>query len=297
MSFQFMNMLSNIERRTAEHLIDLAIEEDVATIGDITSLSTIPEHQQGRAAFVARSGGVIAGLPIAEMVCHAVDASLVFTPQTTDSAIVPVRATIAIVEGSMRSILIAERTALNFLQRMTGIATLTAQYVAACAGTRAQVLDTRKTIPAWRVLDKYSVRCGGGANHRFGLYDAILIKDNHIAAQGAGPSPVRRAVEAARAYPGNAELSVEVEVDSLDQLREVLPVQPEIVLLDNMVPAQLREAIRIRDALSPKTLLEASGGVNLNTIAGTAATGVDRISVGAITHSAPAADIALDYLA
>ncbi len=292
-----MNILSNLERLATQHLIDLAIEEDLATAGDRTSLSTIPEDQQGRAAFVARSGGVIAGLPIAELVCLAVDASLVFTPQSTDSAIVPARATIAIVEGSMRNILIAERTALNFMQRMTGIATLTAQYVAACVGTRAQVLDTRKTIPAWRVLDKYAVRCGGGTNHRFGLYDAILIKDNHIAAQGAVPSPVRQAVEAARAYPGNEELSVEVEVDSLDQLREVLPVLPEIVLLDNMVPAQLREAIRIRDELSPKTLLEASGGINLNTIAGIAATGVDRISVGAITHSAPAADIALDYLA
>lgn len=228
--------------------------------------------------------------------CHAVDAKLTFTPDLADGTAVERGSRLAVVSGSLRSILAAERTALNFLQRLSGVATLTHKYVAAVSGTKAKVLDTRKTTPGWRLLEKYAVRCGGGTNHRVGLYDAILIKDNHIAGLGDPATAVRRSVELARAYPGNAGLPVEVEVDSVSQLLQVLPVQPEIVLLDNMPPALLRECVAKRNELSPATLLEASGGVNLTTIRGIADTGVDRISVGALTHSATALDVALDYL-
>jgi len=176
------------------------------------------------------------------------------------------------------------------------VASLTRKYVEAVAGTKAQVLDTRKTTPGWRLLEKYAVRAGGGANHRIGLYDGILIKDNHLAGLGDPMTAVRRAVELARSHLGNAGLSVEVEVDNLAQLDQALAVRPEIVLLDNMPPDQLRAAAARRDAISPATKLEASGGVTLTTIRGIAESGVDRISVGALTHSAPALDIALDYL-
>ena len=201
--------------------------------------------------------------------------------------------TIATVSGSLRSILAAERTALNFLQRLSGIASLTRKFVEAAAGYRAKILDTRKTTPGWRLLEKYAVRMGGGINHRMGLFDAILIKDNHLAGL---KGDLRKAVEMARSYPGNAGLPVEVEVDSLGQLNDALAVRAEIVLLDNMNLDELRSAVVQRDAVAPGVLLEASGGVNLFTVRDIASTGVDRISVGALTHSAPALDIALDYL-
>jgi nicotinate-nucleotide pyrophosphorylase (carboxylating) len=175
---------------------------------------------------------------------------------------------------------------------LSGVASLTRRYVDAAAGTRAAVLDTRKTTPGWRLLEKYAVRMGGGTNHRLGLYDGVLIKDNHLAGLGGD---VRWAVETARAAPGNAGLPVEVEVDTLDQLEHALAARADIVLLDNMTPEQMRAAVARRDAVSPDTRLEASGGITLATIAAIAATGVDRISVGALTHSAPALDIALDY--
>jgi nicotinate-nucleotide pyrophosphorylase (carboxylating) len=284
------------EAAACQRLVDLALAEDLGDAGDRTSLATIPADKTARAAFVARSPGVIAGLPAAAAVCRAVDAALTFTPDLADGAAVEKGARLAVVSGSLRSILAAERTALNFLQRLSGVATLTRRYVEAVAGTTARVLDTRKTTPGWRLLEKYAVRCGGGTNHRVGLYDAILIKDNHIAGLGDPATAVRRSVELARAYPGNAGLPVEVEVDSVAQLRQVLPVRPEIVLLDNMPPALLRECVARRNELSPGTLLEASGGVNLTTIRGIAETGVDRISVGAVTHSATALDVALDHL-
>lgn len=284
------------EAAACRKLVELALAEDLGEAGDRTSLSTIPADATARAAFVARSPGVIAGLPAAEMVCAAVDPNLTFTVERTDGVTVDRGTRLAVVSGSLRSILAAERTALNFLQRLSGVATLTRSYVQAVAGTKARVLDTRKTTPGWRLLEKYAVKCGGGTNHRIGLYDAILIKDNHIAGLGDPTTAVRRAVELARNYPGNAGLAVEVEVDSVAQLEQVLPAKPEIVLLDNMSPTQLRECVALRDRAAPGTLLEASGGVNLNTVRGIAETGVDRISVGAITHSATALDIALDYL-
>jgi nicotinate-nucleotide pyrophosphorylase (carboxylating) len=285
------------EAAAARAIVTFALLEDLGATGDRTSLATIPANQQARAAFVARTPGVVAGLPILPLVAQAVDAGLTVQQLVEDSTKIESGLQLAVLSGSLRSILIAERTALNFLQRMSGVATLTRQYVEAIAGTTAQVLDTRKTIPGWRRLDKYAVRQGGGTNHRIGLFDGILIKDNHIAGLGDPATAVRRSVELARQYPGNAGLPVEVEVDSLDQLRQVLPAKPEIVLLDNMPPAQLREAVALRNDMAPGTLLEASGGVNLSKIRAIAETGVDRISVGAITHSAPALDIALDYLA
>jgi nicotinate-nucleotide pyrophosphorylase (carboxylating) len=287
---------SPAEAAACRRLVELALAEDLGDAGDRTSLATIPADKIARAAFIARAPGVIAGLPAAAMVCHVVDPKLTFIPDITDGTAVEKGFRLAVVSGSLRSILAAERTALNFLQRLSGVATLTQKYVAAVSGTKAKVLDTRKTTPGWRLLEKYAVRCGGGTNHRVGLYDAILIKDNHIAGLGDPATAVRRSVELARSYPGNAGLPVEVEVDSVAQLLQVLTVRPENVLLDNMPPALLRECVAKRDELSPTTRLEASGGVNLTTIRGIADTGVDRISVGAVTHSATALDIAVDYL-
>jgi nicotinate-nucleotide pyrophosphorylase (carboxylating) len=304
------------ESAAADALIRLALAEDLGTVGDRTSLATIPESTHGRAAFVARAEGVVAGLPVAERVCAAVGGDLTFSREllefldrldiprppvrgglafeqhVTDGTTTHPGMVLATVSGPLRAILAAERTALNFLQRLSGIASLTRKFVEAAAGFRAKLLDTRKTTPGWRLLEKYAVRAGGGTNHRFGLHDGILIKDNHLAGLDGN---IERAVEAARAYPGNAQLPVEVEVDTLDQLDHALAVKADIVLLDNMTLDQLRVAVERRDAATPGTLLEASGGVNLTTIHEIAATGVDRISVGALTHSAPALDIGLDY--
>ena len=290
-----MMELTAAEAASVRPLLRLAVAEDLGDAGDRTSLATIPASKRATAAFTARKSGVVSGLPVARMVCGAFDPSLRFTAQVSDGAAVERGTILAEITGSLRSILAAERTALNFLQRLSGIATLTRQYVEAVAGLPVKILDTRKTTPGWRLLEKYAVRCGGGMNHRVGLYDAILIKDNHIAGI-AGPTPVRRSVELARAYPGNGGLSIEVEVDSFAQLQEVLPVKPEIVLLDNMNPDQLRECVHLRDRLAPGTQLEASGGITLASLRTIAETGVDRISIGALTHSAPAFDIGLDYL-
>jgi len=287
-----MTAFTPAEAAACHRLVELALAEDLGAAGDRTSSALIPADQPGRAAFVARTAGVAAGLPAAALVCAAVDPTIEFTPAVADGSRLNRGVVLATVAGSLRSILAAERTALNFLQRLSGVASLTQRYADAVAGTRAAVLDTRKTTPGWRLLEKYAVRMGGGTNHRVGLYDGVLIKDNHLAGLGGD---VRRAVELARAAPGNAGLPVEVEVDTLDQLEHALAAKADIVLLDNMPPDQMRAAVARRDAVSPGTKLESSGGINLDTIAAAAATGVDRISVGALTHSAPALDIALDY--
>ena len=290
-----MPHFSPAEVDACRQIVTLALAEDLGAAGDRTSSALIPATQLGRAAFVARSAGVIAGLPTTTLVCAAVDPQLSIEVHVPDGTAFTGRNKLATVTGPLRSILIAERTALNFLQRLSGVATLTRKYVEAVAGQKAKVLDTRKTTPGWRLLEKYAVRMGGGTNHRMGLYDGILIKDNHLAGLGDPATAVRRAVELARTHPGNVGLPVEVEVDTLEQLEQVLGVRPEIVLLDNMPPELLRKAVARRDALSPTTQLEASGGVNLTTIRAIAETGVDRISVGALTHSAAALDIGLDY--
>ena len=288
-----LSPLTAAEADAADSLIRLALAEDLGATGDRTSLATIQEGTVARAAFVARAAGVVAGLPVAERVCRAVSSALRYSPAVDDGTSVERGTTLATITGPLREILATERTALNFLQRLSGVASLTRKYVEAARGFRARILDTRKTIPGWRLLEKYAVRAGGGTNHRVGLFDAIMIKDNHLAGLGGD---VRRAVMAARSYPGNAGLPVEVEVETPGQLEDALAVNADIVLLDNMNQDQLRSAVARRDAVAPGTLLEASGGVTLATVRDIAATGVDRISVGALTHSAPALDIALDYL-
>ncbi len=288
-----MSTFSNKEAVACRHLIDLALAEDLGNTGDRTSLATIMAGTKGQAAFVARTPGIVSGLPACEMVCSAYDLALDFTSTIADGAKVEAGTTIATVTGNLQSILASERTALNFLQRLSGVATLTRKFVDAAAGTSAKILDTRKTTPGWRLLEKYAVRCGGGMNHRIGLYGGILIKDNHLAGLGGD---LRKAVESARAYPGNAGLPVEVEVDTLEQLEVAFAVKADVILLDNMSLEQLRASVKRRNAAAPAVLLEASGGVNLTTVRDIAVTGVDRISVGALTHSAPALDIGLDYL-
>lgn len=288
-----MSTWTEAEEAAARRLVELALAEDFDLTGDVTSRLTIPADAVGRANFVARQAGVIAGLPIVPLVALAVDPALTVAATVSDGDAVAAGQAIAAIEGPMRGILSAERAALNFLQRLSGVATLTRRYVDAAG--RAQVLDTRKTTPGWRLLQKYAVRLGGGHNHRLGLFDGVLIKDNHLAALGGGPNAVRAAVAAARKQA--ADLLVEVEVDSADQFEAALDAKPDIVLLDNMSPDAMSRCVARRNAVAPDVKLEASGGVNLETIGAIAATGVDRISVGALTHSAPALDIALDYRA
>jgi nicotinate-nucleotide pyrophosphorylase (carboxylating) len=287
------------ERRNVEALIALALAEDLGSEGDITSTATIPGHAQGAARLVARAPGVLAGLPVVERLAAEFELLGHWEPHRADGDRLEPGRLIARLAGPMRSLLALERTALNFLQRLSGIATLTARYVAAVVGTRATIYDTRKTTPGWRALEKYAVRCGGGTNHRFGLSDAVLIKDNHLAwlqaATGPGAAdPILAALATARANvpPGTI---IEVEVDSLEQLDVALRGDPDLILVDNLGPERVAEAVRRRDAVAPRIQLEASGGVALDTVHALAATGVDRISVGALTHSAPALDLALDF--
>lgn len=290
-------MLFSAEERTAcQQLIKLALEEDLGSRGDVTSQAVIPADMPGRAVFVARAPGVVAGLPAAALVSEAVDPQLAFAPVKSDGEMIQLGDRLAVISGSMRSILTSERTALNFMQHMSGIATLTRRFVDAVAGLSVRILDTRKTIPGWRQLAKYAVRQGGGHNHRLGLHDGILIKDNHL--KGLQIADCRLLVQQAlHAVKGasSAGLPVEIEVESLDQLDVALSCQPDIILLDNMPPPMLRHAVMRRNAAAPHILLEASGGVTLTNVRAIAENGVDRISIGALTHSAPALDIALDY--
>ena len=250
-----------------------------------------PRHGSVRGA----GAGVLAGLSVAGRLAGHFQLDSQWRPHLIDGERLDRGSVIAEIAGPVRSILALERTALNFLQRLSGIATLTARFVAAVEGTRAVILDTRKTTPGWRVLEKYAVRCGGGHNHRMGLHDAVLIKDNHLAylQSQSGPDAIAAAVAAARAHAPRSAF-IEVEVDSLEQLDRALRCDPDIILVENLAPEALAEAVRRRDAVAPRIELEASGGVSLATVLDLARTGVDRISVGALTHSAPALDIALD---
>jgi nicotinate-nucleotide pyrophosphorylase (carboxylating) len=242
---------------------------------------------------VARVPGVLAGLPAVKLVIEAVEPALRLEPHRADGDRLDAGTSIGKLSGPMRGILAAERTALNFLQHLSGIATLTRRYVDAVAGLPCKILDTRKTIPGWRLLAKYAVRCGGGANHRLGLHDGTLIKDNHLAAMAGDPLP--RIQQACRDARLHGDPPVEIEVETLADFKKVLACKPHIILLDNMAAHEMREAVAQRSREAPEVLLEASGGVTLETVRGIAETGVDRISVGALTHSAPALDIALDY--
>jgi len=288
-------------------LVRLAVAEDLDRTYDWTTVSLTPEGARGSADVVVRKAGVVCGLPAAALVLEEMNADVSWHELSSDGAAVAAGAVVARLSGSARDLLTCERTLLNFLGRLSGIATLTRQYVDAVAGTKARIYDTRKTTPGWRRLEKYAVRCGGGHNHRTGLFDAVLIKDNHLAlgrqsGGGAHYTPAE-AVEKSRQFmqtvlaaDADAEpMIIEVEVDSLDQLREVLPARPDIVLLDNMTPDLLRQAVAIRDDLAPAVELEASGGVNLQTIRAIAETGIERVSAGALTHSAPSLDVGLDW--
>jgi nicotinate-nucleotide pyrophosphorylase (carboxylating) len=288
------NMWTGKEELASRPLVQLALQEDLDGGGDVTSQTVLPAELQGQAAFTARAAGVVAGLPLVQIVYAAAAPAVTLQTQARDGDRVAPGQRLAVASGPLRGLLTGERTALNFLQRLSGVATQTRRFVEAAAGTRAKILDTRKTTPGWRLLEKYAVRCGGGHNHRMGLYDGILIKDNHLAGLEQYPDAIARAVAAARAGAGR-ELPVEIEVDRLDQLDQALACGPDLVLLDNMTAVEMREAVRRRDSVAPGVLLEASGGITLERIPAIAATGVERISVGALTHSAPALDIGLDY--
>jgi nicotinate-nucleotide pyrophosphorylase (carboxylating) len=292
-------------------LVRLAVYEDLDRGQDWTTVCLIREEAKASANLVARGAGVMAGLPAINVILDEMEISAECQLLASDGDVVAANTVAATISCAARDLLTSERTILNFVGRLSGIATLTRQYVAAVEGTKARIYDTRKTTPGWRRLEKYAVRCGGGCNHRMGLYDAILIKDNHLAfgrnesADGAftQSEAVRKAkallaqqaaTEVQRGGP-HPQMIVEVEVDSLAQLRDVLPEQPDVVLLDNMSPDILREAVAIRDAGGYTSELEASGGVNLNTVRAIAESGVERISAGALTHSAPSLDIGLDW--
>ncbi len=314
-------------------ILQLAIREDLGLEGDWTTNSLVDENALGSAAIVARKPGVVAGLQAVATTLAAIDPRLQWLPQLEDGRQVEQGSCAGVIRGPVRGMLSAERIVLNLVCRLSGIASLTRKYVAAAAGTGAKIYDTRKTTPGWRRLEKYAVRCGGGWNHRGGLFAAVLIKDNHLAWGAKGrdfssaevdqPSPPApfpmgegrmrytpaEAVQIARRYIARHKNSshpsplaprpsplVEVEVDTLDQLEEVLPVGPDVVLLDNMPPEQLCRAVALRNRLNSAVELEASGGIGLDTIRAVAESGVERISVGALTHSAVALDFGLDWL-
>lgn len=272
-------------------LIDLALSEDIGE-GDVTSLYFIPANRRARAFVVARREGVVSGLEVAARVFSKIDATLEIGILIPDGSRVSEGALLIRVEGSARSILTAERTALNFLQRLSGVASLTATYVEAVKGTHARILDTRKTTPGYRILEKKAVRHGGGENHRIGLYDRAMVKDNHLVAEG-GQEQIQAAIRCLKAEKPDVE--VELEADEISQVHTFLEMEGvDYILLDNMPLAELREAVSARgERVTP--MLEASGGVNLETVREIALTGVDFISVGALTHSAPALDIGLDF--
>jgi nicotinate-nucleotide pyrophosphorylase (carboxylating) len=270
-----------------DEAVQRALDEDLGRAGDVTSIATIPPDVQAHAVLVARQAGVIAGLPLAVATLRRLSPDINIQPHLHDGNAVAKGVHILTISGPARAVLAGERTALNFVGRLSGIATLTADYVKHTSGTKLRICCTRKTTPGLRTLEKYAVRCGGGFNHRFGLDDAILIKDNHIAVAGG----VRAVLERARARAGHL-VKIEIEVDTLDQLREVLETGlADVVMLDNMDIATLREAVAIT---AGRVVLEVSGGVTLDSVAAIAATGVDYASSGALTHSAPNFDVALD---
>lgn len=302
---------SKLLEEDLRRLVRLAVLEDLDRGQDWTTVCLVPEGARAAANVVARQAGVVAGLPAIGTILDEMDIEAELHLLAADGDAVSGGAVVATLAGAARDLLTSERTILNLLGRLSGIATLTSRYAEAIRGTKARLYDTRKTTPGWRRLEKYAVHCGGGHNHRTGLYDAILIKDNHLAfgreddtTAAFTPAEAVRNAKAflAQQLPGDVprgspdpEMLIEIEVDSLSQLREVLPERPGIVLLDNMPPELLREAVAIRDAGRYASELEASGGVNLQTIRAIAETGVERISAGALTHSAVSLDVALDW--
>lgn len=285
------------------NLVRLGWEEDVAGMIDWTSAATIPANNRGSCRIVPRQEGIACGLVTVPWIIDALDVDLRFDPRAADGDRFQPAQPLGTIEGNVRDLLAAERLVLNIVSRMCGVATLTATFVERIADTGVRLYDTRKTTTGWRRLEKYAVHCGGGHNHRSGLYDAFLIKDNHLALGGSDGTPlspadaVRRAQSlAGRDSDGHtAPRIIEIEVDSLDQLREVLPAGPDIVLVDNFETEDLRRAVELRNQINRDVELEASGGIRLETIAQIASTGVDRISCGAVTHQAVWLDLGFDW--
>jgi len=298
-------------------ILELAAREDLAAAGDCTTEALVPHEARGIAAVAVRQAGVLAGEAAIVPTLTRFNArrargmpaspGLKWSSLAHDGESLAPRQAIGVLEGSARAMLALERPLLNMLGRLSGIASLTRRYVDAVAGTRANIYDTRKTTPAWRSLEKYAVHCGGGRNHRAGLFEAVLIKDNHLALGaklqprgGGGYSPAEAVLKARqflleRFGETSRQMIVEIEVDTLEQFDEVLAVEPDLILLDNMSPAVLREAVARRDAKHAAIELEASGGIDLNTVRAAAEAGVERISIGALTHSAVSLDFGLDW--
>jgi nicotinate-nucleotide pyrophosphorylase (carboxylating) len=281
-----MTLIPPLNPMLIEDVIDRTLAEDLGRAGDITTLATIPASARARAVIATRESGVIAGSDLAIAAFRRLDQSIRFDTHVADGVSVSKGDVALAIEGPARAILSAERTALNFMGRLSGIASLTARYVEKVKHTKARIVCTRKTTPGLRAFEKHAVRCGGGFNHRFGLDDAILIKDNHIAVAGG----VTKALRAAKAFAGHL-VKIEIEVDTLDQLDEVIREGADVVLLDNMTPVHLKDAVA---RVKGKMLTEASGGVTLETVVAIAESGVDMISVGALTHSAKVLDLGLD---
>ncbi|MGY8768717.1 MAG: carboxylating nicotinate-nucleotide diphosphorylase [Pirellulales bacterium] len=286
-------------------LIQLAVREDLDCEQDWTTVALVAHDAQAQVSIVAREAGILAGLPIVELTIEQLELNVRWTPEMTDGNCLEPNSLIGALQGNVRDLLTSERIILNFLGRLCGIATLTRKYVKAVSSTNVRIYDTRKTTPGWRRLEKYAVRQGGGTNHRVGLFAAAMAKDNHLAwfkQAGNTEAELKNLVPAIRSFleshlgqKAASQKLVEIEVDTIVHLQEVLPSGPDIVLLDNMSLEELRSAISLRDEIAPEVQLEASGGVNLNTVQQIAETGVDRISVGALTHSASSLDIGLDW--
>ncbi|QJD85881.1 carboxylating nicotinate-nucleotide diphosphorylase [Cohnella herbarum] len=264
------------------------LAEDIGS-GDVTTMATVPQDHQSSGIIHAKQSGIVAGIPLARLVFEVIDKSLKFNAQVSDGTKVERGTVLTIVEGSTHSILTGERLALNLLQRLSGIATKTNEYVVAAQGQSVRIADTRKTTPGHRTLEKYAVRIGGGANHRFGLYDAVMIKDNHIVAAGG----ITAAIRAAKARIPHT-MMIEVEAESLEQAKEGVSAGAHIVMLDNMSAAAMAEAVSVIREIAPHIVLEASGGITPERVVEVAKTGVDVISVGSLTHSFQALDISLD---
>lgn len=287
-----MNGEELLRRRDVRETVSAALREDIGT-GDVTSIALVPADRLARAVILARSACTVAGGVVAAAVCREVDERLRVAAAAPDGARVSAGQTVLTLEGPARAILTAERTALNFMQRLSGIATLTRRFVDRVSAHGTMILDTRKTTPGLRALEKYAVVCGGGVNHRFGLYDRVLIKDNHrnLWAGGGTRSLADAVEESRRRFPA---LRVEIEVESLEELADALRARPDWVLLDNMAPEMMSEAVRSARGIA-KT--EASGGITLENVDAVAATGVDAISLGCLTHSAPSVDLSLEMSA